>query len=118
MTHPELFLQNFVFLKKKKNSTHSFSCRNDIVIENQQKHQSYRFIVMLSQTLLHVSAHQRHRHGAHIILTSYLYVSVHYRKNIGISSEVAPIITFTLWIISGYDQPLLPATVNHIHLYP
>jgi hypothetical protein len=28
------------------------------------------------QTLLHVSAYQRHHQGAHIILTSYLYVSV------------------------------------------
>jgi hypothetical protein len=29
------------------------------------------------QTLLHVSAHQRHHQGAHMILTSYLYVGVH-----------------------------------------
>jgi hypothetical protein len=33
-----------------------------------------------------------------MILTSYLYVSVHYRKNNGISSEVAPIGIVTLWI--------------------
>jgi hypothetical protein len=61
-------------------------------------HQNYHFIVMSSQTLLHVSAYQRHSHGAHMILTSYLYVSVHYRKNNGISSEVAAISIVTLWI--------------------
>jgi hypothetical protein len=33
-----------------------------------------------------------------MILTSYLYVGVHYRKNNGISSEVAPISIVTLWI--------------------
>jgi hypothetical protein len=36
------------------------------------------FIVMSSQMLLHVSAYQRLRQGAHTILTSYLYVGVHY----------------------------------------
>jgi hypothetical protein len=45
--------------------------------KNQQMHQNYHFIVMLSQMLLHVSAHQHHHHGAHTILTSYLYVGVH-----------------------------------------
>jgi hypothetical protein len=40
-------------------------------------HQNYHFIVMLSQMLLRVSAHQRHHQGAHVILTSYLYVGVH-----------------------------------------
>jgi hypothetical protein len=59
--------------------------------KNQQMHQNYHFIVMLSQTLLHVSAYQRHHHKAHMILTSNLYVSVHYRKNKGISCEIAPI---------------------------
>jgi hypothetical protein len=72
--------------------------RESIFIENQQMHQNDHFIVMLSQTLLHVSAYQRNHHGAHMILTSYLYVGVHYRKNNGISSEVAPISTVTLWI--------------------
>jgi hypothetical protein len=47
-----------------------------ILIENQQMHQNDHFIVMSSQTLLHVSAYQRHHQGAHMILTSYLYVAV------------------------------------------
>jgi hypothetical protein len=34
------------------------------------------FIVMLSQMLLHVSAHQRHYQGAHTILKSYLSVYI------------------------------------------
>jgi hypothetical protein len=68
-----------------------------IFTENRQKHQNDHFIVMLIQTLLHVSAYQRHNQGAHMILTSYLYVGVHYRGNSGISREVAPII-ITLWI--------------------
>jgi hypothetical protein len=46
------------------------------------------FGVYLSQSLLHVSAYQRHHQEAHMILTSYLYVGVHKRKNNGISSEV------------------------------
>jgi hypothetical protein len=47
-------------------------------------HQNDNFIVMSSQTLLHVSAYQRHHQGAHMILTSclYEYISVHYRKNL------------------------------------
>jgi hypothetical protein len=49
--------------------------------ENQQVHQNEYFIVMLSQTFLHVSAYQRHHQGAHMILTSCLYVGVLYRKN-------------------------------------
>jgi hypothetical protein len=61
-------------------------------------HQNVHFIVMLSQTLLHVSAYQRHHQGAHMILTSNLYVGVHYRKSNGMSSEVAPISIVTLWI--------------------
>jgi hypothetical protein len=36
-----------------------------------------------------------------MILTSYLYVGVHYRRNNGISSEVAPISIVTLWIQVG-----------------
>jgi exopolyphosphatase/pppGpp-phosphohydrolase len=72
-------------------------CHDNLHI-NQQKHQNYHFIVMLGQTLLHVSAYHRHRQGAHIILTSCLYVGVHYRKNNGISSEVAAISIVTLWI--------------------
>jgi hypothetical protein len=36
-----------------------------IFIENQQMQQNDHFIVMLSQTLLHVSAYQRHQQGAH-----------------------------------------------------
>jgi hypothetical protein len=53
---------------------------------------------MLNQTRLHVSAYQHHHQGAYMILTSYLYVGMHYRKNNGISSEVAPISIVTLWI--------------------
>jgi hypothetical protein len=40
-------------------------------------HQKDHFIVVLSQTLLHVSVYQRHNQGAHMILTSYLHVGVH-----------------------------------------
>jgi hypothetical protein len=36
--------------------------------KNQQIHQNDHFIVMLSQTLLHVSAYQRHHHGVHMII--------------------------------------------------
>jgi hypothetical protein len=53
-----------------------------IFIGNQQMHQNDHFIVMSSQTLLHVSAYQRHHQGAHKILTSYLYVGVHHRKSL------------------------------------
>jgi hypothetical protein len=69
-----------------------------IFMENQQMLQNDHFIVMLSHMLLHVSAHQHHHQGACMILTSYLYVGVHYRKNNGISSEVAPVSNFTLWM--------------------
>jgi hypothetical protein len=72
-----------------------------ILIENQQKHQTVHFIVMSSQTLLHVSTYQRHHQGAHMILTSYLYVGVHYRKNNGISSKIVPVGIVTLWIKVG-----------------
>jgi hypothetical protein len=106
--------------------------------KNQQMHQNYHFIVMLRQMLLHVSAHQRHHQGAHIILTSYLYVGVHYRKNNGVSSKLSPVSIVTLWIqvvttnccwkqwtvvehdprwAVFHNSPLLPATVNHIHLH-
>jgi hypothetical protein len=69
-----------------------------IFMENQQMHQNDHLIVMLSQTLLQVSAYQRHHQGAHTILTSYLYVGVHYRKNNGISTEVAAISIVALLI--------------------
>jgi hypothetical protein len=72
-----------------------------VFIENQQIHQIVHFIVMYSQTLLHVSAYQRHNQGARMIFTSYLYVDVHYRKNNGISSKTAPVSTVTLWIKVG-----------------
>jgi hypothetical protein len=68
------------------------------ILENQQMHQNDHFIVMSSQTLLHVSAYQRHNQGVHKIFTGYLYVGVHYRRNNGISSEVASISSVTLWI--------------------
>jgi hypothetical protein len=84
--------RRLISLHKKK------PCLPYIFIENQQMHQHDNFIVMLSQTFLHVSAYQRHNQGTHMILTSYLYVGVHYRKNNGISSEVAPISIVTLWI--------------------
>jgi hypothetical protein len=48
-----------------------------IFIENQQMDQNDNFIVMLSQTLLHVSAYQHHHQGTRMFLTSYLYVGVH-----------------------------------------
>jgi hypothetical protein len=80
-----------------------------IFTENQQMHQNDHCILMFSQTLLHVSAN--HHQGAYMIITSYLYVSVHYRKNSGISSEIAPLVVF-------HNSPLLPAAVNHIYLYP
>jgi hypothetical protein len=71
---------------------------NIIFIENQQMHKNYHFIVMLSQTLLHVSAYQCHHQTAHVILTGYLYVGVHYRKDNGISREVAAVSIVTLWM--------------------
>jgi hypothetical protein len=52
-----------------------------ILIENQQMHQNDHSIVMSSQTVLHVSAYQRHNQGAHVILTNYLCVGVHYEEN-------------------------------------
>jgi hypothetical protein len=54
-------------------------------------HQSEHFTVMSSQTLPHVSACQCHHQGAHTILTSYLYVGVHYKKYNGISGKLAPV---------------------------
>jgi hypothetical protein len=53
-------------------------------------------IVMFSQTLLHVSAYQCHHPGAHMILTSYLYVGVHYKKNNGVSNNIASVSIVTL----------------------
>jgi hypothetical protein len=55
------------------------------------------FIVMSSQMLLHVSAYQRHHRGAHMILTSYLYVGVHYKKNNEVSNNIASVSVVTLW---------------------
>jgi hypothetical protein len=72
-----------------------------IFTENQQMHQNDHFIVMSSQTLLHVSAYHRHHQGAHMILTNYLYVGVHYKKNNGISSKIVPVGIVTLWIQVG-----------------
>jgi hypothetical protein len=43
-------------------------------------HQNDCFIAMLSKMLQHVLAFQRYNQEAHMILTSYLYVGVHYRK--------------------------------------
>jgi hypothetical protein len=59
-------------------------------------HQNYHFILMLSQMLVHVSAHQHHHQGAHD--SHRLLLSVHYRKNNGILSEVAPISNFAQWM--------------------
>jgi hypothetical protein len=61
-------------------------------------HQNDHFILMSSQTLLHVSAYQRHHQGTHMILTSYLHVGVHYKKNNGVWSKLAPVSIVTLWI--------------------
>jgi hypothetical protein len=36
-----------------------------------------------------------------MILTSYLYISVHYRKNDGLSSKIVPVGVVTLWIQLG-----------------
>jgi hypothetical protein len=55
------------------------------------------FIVMSSQMLLHASAYQRHHQGAHMFLTSYLYVGVHYKKNDGVSNNIASVSIVTLW---------------------
>jgi hypothetical protein len=72
-----------------------------IFTENQQMYQNDHFIVMLSLTLLHASAYQCHHQEAHIILTSYLYVGEHYRRNNGISRDVVPISIVTLWVKVG-----------------
>jgi hypothetical protein len=72
-----------------------------IFIQNQQMHQNDHFMLMSSQTLLHVSAYQRHHQGVHMILTSYLYIGVHYRKNNGIWSKIVPVGIVTLWIQVG-----------------
>jgi hypothetical protein len=61
-------------------------------------HQNHHIIVMLSQTILHVSVYQRYHEEAHVMVTSYLCVGVHYRKNNGISCEVATVSIVTLWI--------------------
>jgi hypothetical protein len=66
-----------------------------LFIQNQQMHKNDHFIVMSSQTLLHVSVYQRHHQGAHMILTSYLYTSVHYME------ELVPVGNVKLWIKVG-----------------
>jgi hypothetical protein len=83
-------------------------------------HQNDHFIVMSSQTLLHVPAYQRHHQGAHIILTSYLYVGVHYKKNNGFSNNIALVSFVTLlWNTAVvHNSPLLPIAVSHNHSYP
>jgi hypothetical protein len=69
-----------------------------ILIENQQMHQNNHFIVMSSHMLVHVLVYQRHYQGAHMILTGYLYVGVHYRKNDVVLSKLAPVCFVTVWI--------------------
>jgi hypothetical protein len=69
-----------------------------ILIENQHMHQNDHFIVMSSQMLLHVSAYLLHPQGAHMILTSYLFVGVRYKKKNGDSSKLAAVSIVTLWI--------------------
>jgi hypothetical protein len=72
-----------------------------ILLENQQMHQNDHFIVMSSQTLLHVSAYKLHHKGAHMILTSYLYVGVQYKENNGVSSKLGPVSIVKL--TNGYN---------------
>jgi hypothetical protein len=64
-----------------------------IITENQQIHQNDHFIVMSSEMLLHVSVYRRHHQGAHVILTSCLYVGVHYKKNNGVFSKLVTTLT-------------------------
>jgi hypothetical protein len=52
------------------------------LIDNQQMRQMTTLLSSQMLLLLHVSAYQRHHEGAHMILTSYLYVGVHYKKNL------------------------------------
>jgi hypothetical protein len=53
---------------------------------------------------------KRNHQGAHMILASYIYIGVHYRKNNGISCEVAPRAVF-------HNSTLFPAVVNYVHFY-
>jgi hypothetical protein len=74
-----------------------------------------------------------------MILTSYLYVGVHYRKNNGVSSKLVTVSIVTLWIqvvmtnccwkqwtvvehgptlAVFHNSPLLSTAVRHNHLYP
>jgi hypothetical protein len=57
---------------------------------------------------LHVSAYKHHNQGAHKILTGYLYVGVHYKKDNGVSSKSAPVRIVKLWIqvIIGKGHPI------------
>jgi hypothetical protein len=61
-------------------------------------HQNDYFIVLSSQTLLHVSAYQRHHPGVRMILTRYLHIGV-------------PLALF-------HNSPLLPTAVSHNYMYP
>jgi hypothetical protein len=72
-----------------------------IVIENQQMHQNDHFIVMSSPTLLYVLAYYLHHQGACMILTSYLYVSVHYRNCCGTRSTTVHCFQQQLVITTG-----------------
>jgi hypothetical protein len=48
-----------------------------------------------------------------MFLISYLYVSVHYRKNSGVSSKLAPVsIVITLLLIEMVMTNCLPVAVN------
>jgi hypothetical protein len=69
-----------------------------VLMENQQIRQNDHFIVMSSQTLLHVSAYQRHHQGARMILTSYFYVGVHYGRIMEFRAKLAQVSIVTLWI--------------------
>jgi hypothetical protein len=69
-----------------------------ICIEKQQIHQNDHFIVIISQTFLHVSAYQRHHQGAHMILTSCLSVGVHYRRKYNVM-DIIQEESIMLWIL-------------------
>jgi hypothetical protein len=89
---------SYQILLCQKNRTFTANIQVSVFIENQHMHQNDQSIVMLTQTLLHVSAHQHNHQGAHVILTSCLYVGVHYRKNNGGLSKLAPVNNLTQWI--------------------
>jgi hypothetical protein len=73
-------------------------------------------IVMSSQILLHVSAYQCHHQGVHMILTSYLYIGVCYKKNDGVSNNIASVSIVTLWkwvVANCFQQRLAIPTCIH-----